>query len=184
MLDPAATTERAPERFRARFETTKGAFVIEVHREWAPLGADRFYNLVKSGFYDDTAFFRVVPGFVVQFGISGDPAVSAAWRDARIKDDPVRQSNRAGHVSYAKTGIPDSRTTQVFINLADNGRLDGMGFAPFGVVVNGMDAVRSLNSLYGNEPTAKQGEIAAKGNGYLKQAFPGLDYVVRATIAE
>ncbi len=148
LLDPSRATERAPDRFRVRFETTKGPFVIEVKREWAPRGADRFYNLVRAGYYDDVAFFRVIDGFMVQFGINGDPRVNAAWQGARIPDDPVTQSNRRGMVTYAMAG-PDTRTTQLFINFGDNKGLDGQGFAPFGAVVEGLAVVDSLYSGYG-----------------------------------
>ena len=181
----AALTARAPATFRARFETGKGAFVIEVQREWAPLGADRFYNLVKSGYYDGTRFFRVIAGFMAQFGIHGDPQVAAVWRDARIPDDPVRQHNTRGMVSFATAG-PGTRTTQLFINYGDNSRLDGMGFSPFGRVVEGMDVVERFHAGYGEgAPRGRgpdQSRFQAEGNAYLKQGFPELDYVTRATI--
>ncbi len=159
--------------------------MIEVRRDWAPNGADRFYNLVKNGFYDDGRFFRVVSGFMVQFGINGDPNLSAPWRTATIKDDPVKQSNRRGYVTFATSG-PDARTTQVFINFADNGRLDRHGFAPFGQVVAGMDVVDQVFSAYGEgAPEGRgpdQGRIQREGNGYLMRDFPKLDYVKKATI--
>ncbi len=181
----AVMAARAPATFRARFETGKGAFVIEVQRDWAPLGADRFYNLVKSGYYDGVRFFRVIPGFMAQFGIHGDPQVSAAWRDARIPDDPVRQRNARGMVSFATAG-PGTRTTQLFINYRDNSQLDGMGFAPFGRVAEGMDVVDRLYGGYGEgAPSGRgpdQGRIQAEGNAYLERAFPELDQVRRATI--
>jgi peptidyl-prolyl cis-trans isomerase A (cyclophilin A) len=181
----AAMTARAPATFRARFETSKGIFVIEVRRDWAPLGADRFYNLVKSGYYDGVRFFRVIPGFMAQFGIHGDPRVSAAWRDARIPDDPVRQRNARGMVTFATAG-PGTRTTQLFINYRDNNPLDGMGFAPFGRVVEGMEVVDRLYGGYGEgAPGGRgpdQGRIQAEGNAYLERAFPELDQVRRATI--
>ena len=148
-LDPALATQRAPDVFRARFATTKGAFVIEVHRDWAPNGADRFYNLVKLGVFDDSRFFRAVAGFMVQFGIPGDPKVAAKWREANIPDDPARQSNLRGYVAFAQTGRPNSRTTQVFINYGDNSNLDASNFAPFGKVVDGMDVVSTLYKGYG-----------------------------------
>jgi len=180
-----AMTARAPATVRARFETSKGAFVIEVHREWAPHGADRFYNLVKSGYYDDTRFFRVITGFMAQFGIHGDPQVAAVWRDARIPDDPVRQHNTRGMVSFATAG-PGTRTTQLFINYGDNSRLDGIGFSPFGRVVEGMDVVDRFHAGYGEgAPRGRgpdQSRIQAEGNAYLEQGFPELDYVTRATI--
>ncbi|MGH7699737.1 MAG: peptidylprolyl isomerase [Gemmatimonadales bacterium] len=175
----------AADTFRARFETSEGDFVIEVHRDWAPLGADRFHELVSSGYYDGARFFRVLPGFVAQFGIHGDPQVAAAWRERRIADDPVRESNARGTVTFA-TGGPDTRTTQVFINYADNGRLDAMGFAPFGRVVEGMDVVDRLHAGYGEGaprgPGPDQSRIQAEGNAYLEREFPELDYVRRAAI--
>ena len=181
----AAMRVRAPATFRARFETSKGAFVIEVQREWAPLGADRFYNLVKSGYYDGVRFFRVIPGFTAQFGIHGDPQVSAVWRDARIPDDPVRQGNAPGMATFATAG-PGTRTTQLFINYRDNSQLDGMGFAPFGRVAEGMEVVDRLYGGYGEGAPGgrgpEQGRIQAEGNAYLERAFPELDQVRRATI--
>lgn len=189
LLNPRAPemNATAPATFRARFETSKGDFVIEVHRAWAPHGADRFYNLVRNGFYDGVRFFRVIEGFMAQFGIHGDPTVAAVWRAARIPDDPVVQSNRRGYVSYAMAG-PNTRTTQVFINLVDNVRLDGTGFAPFGVVVEGMEVVDQLYSGYGEgAPRGKgpaQQYIQAQGNEYLTREFPNLDYVVTATIVQ
>jgi peptidyl-prolyl cis-trans isomerase A (cyclophilin A) len=173
--------ERAPEKFEAKFETTKGDFVIEVNRAWAPLGADRFYNLVKSGFYDDCKFFRVLPGFVVQWGINGDPKVQKKWRDANIKDDRVVESNKRGYITYAK-GPPNSRTTQVFINYGDNSRLDRDGFPPFGRVTKGMDVVDKINSQYKEDPD--QGQIQKRGNEYLDKEFPKLDGIKKATIVE
>jgi peptidyl-prolyl cis-trans isomerase A (cyclophilin A) len=153
--------------------------VVTVNRPWAPLGADRFYNLVKAGFFDDAAFFRVVPRFVVQFGLNGDPRVNAAWDDARIADDPVKQSNLRGRVTFATAG-PGTRTTQLFISTADNARLDQMGFAPFGQVSSGMSVVESIYAGHGQEPD--QGRITAEGNSYLKQSFPRLDYIKTAKI--
>src|SRR5881409_4433300 len=179
----AGFTQQAPDSFRARFSTTKGDFVIAVHRAWAPHGTDRFYNLVRSGFYDGVRFFRVIPGFMAQFGIHGDPQVAAAWRDATIPDDPVRQHNTRGAVSFATAG-PGTRTTQLFINYGDNSRLDGMGFSPFGRVVEGMDVVDRLYGGYGEgAPRGRgpdQSTIQAQGNAYLERAFPELDYVKRA----
>jgi len=173
---PVAT---APARYQVRFETSAGVFVVDVTRAWAPRGADRLYNLVRQGFYDGTRFFRVVPGFVVQFGLSGDPAVSARWRDATIADDPVAQSNARGTVTFA-TGGPDTRTTQLFINYADNRRLDGMGFSPVGVVALGMDVVDRIYAGYGESPD--QGQIESRGTAYLAEQFPQLDSIARATI--
>ncbi len=185
-LDPAKATEKAPDLFKARFETTKGAFVIEVHRDWSPTGADRFYNLVKMGFYDDTKFFRAVDGFMVQFGLSGTPEVNTAWRSARLSDDPVKESNKPGYVSFAMAG-KNSRTTQIFINYGDNSRLDSMGFSPFGKVIDdGMDVVNKLYKGYGEgAPSGRgpnQGRIQAEGNAYLTRDFPQLDGVKKATI--
>jgi peptidyl-prolyl cis-trans isomerase A (cyclophilin A) len=185
LSNPAALTEQAPATYKARFDTTKGTFVIEVHRAWAPRGADRFYNLVKNGFYDDVRFFRVLGGFMAQFGINGDPALMAKWRVARIADDPVKQTNQRGMVSFATAG-PGTRTTQVFINFGDNSSLDGMGFAPFGKVVSGMNVVDSLYADYGEgAPRGRgpdQGRLQMEGNAYLKQNFGRLDYIKKATI--
>jgi cyclophilin family peptidyl-prolyl cis-trans isomerase len=182
--DPGFSTQ-APDSFRAKFETSAGDFVIAVHRKWAPRGADRFYNLTRSGYYDDVRFFRVISGFMVQFGIHGDPAVSAAWREQRIPDDPVGRTNLRGMVTYATAG-PGTRTTQVFINFGSNDALDAQGFAPFGQVVEGMDVVDKLYAGYGEgAPRGRgpdQGRIQAEGNSYLKSAFPRMDYVKRASI--
>lgn len=180
--DPSALAAKAPESFKAAFETTKGSFTIEVTRAWSPNGADRFYNLVKNGYYDGVKFFRVVPNFVVQFGIHGNPALATKWLKSNIQDDPVKESNKRGYVTYAKTGAPNSRSVQLFINLKDNTTLDGQGFAPFGKVVEGMDVVDQLYGGYGGDTTSLQGEIAAKGNAYLEQSFPKLDAIKTATI--
>jgi peptidyl-prolyl cis-trans isomerase A (cyclophilin A) len=184
-LDPSLAHETAPNVFVARFATTKGSFAVEVHRDWAPLGADRFYNLVRLGFYDETRFFRVVSGFMVQWGIHGDPAVSSLWRTNKIDDDPVKHPNKRGTITFATSG-PDSRTTQVFINFGDNDRLDAMGFAPFGVVVEGMNVVDSLFAEYGEgSPRGHgpdQGRIQGEGNEYLKRDFAQLDWVEQATL--
>lgn len=177
--DPSKLTEKAPESFKAQFETTKGKFTIEVTRSLAPNGADRFYNLVRSGYFKDIAFFRVVPGFMVQFGIHGDPAISAKWRAANITDDPVKTSNKPGYVTFATAG-PDTRTTQLFINYGDNGFLDGQGFSPFGKVIEGMDVVNKINSDSRERPN--QGAIQGAGNSYLKKGFPNLDYIQSASI--
>jgi peptidyl-prolyl cis-trans isomerase A (cyclophilin A) len=183
LADPASLTATAPDKFQVSFFTNAGEFVVEVNRDWAPIGADRFYNLVKNGFYDDTAFFRVVPGFMAQFGLSGYPKINAAMRTAQIQDDPVKKSNLRGYVSFAKTGAPNSRTTQLFINYGDNSRLDGMGFAPFGQVSEkGMKAVDAINSQYREQP--QQGRIQSQGNEYLRGNFPDLTYILAATIVE
>jgi peptidyl-prolyl cis-trans isomerase A (cyclophilin A) len=185
LSDPASLNEQAPAIYKAKFDTSKGTFVVMVNRAWAPNGADRFYNLVKNGFYDNVRFFRVIPGFMVQFGINGDPNVAAAWRDANIKDDPVRQSNARGMITFATAG-PNTRTTQVFINFDNNAGLDGQGFSPFGKVVSGMEVVDALYGGYGegapNGNGPDQGLIQQHGNAYLEQAFPKLDYVKAATI--
>ena len=185
LRDPTRAQERAPKTFRVRFDTTKGAFVVEVHREWAPRAADRFYNLAKVGFFDEIRFFRVIAGFMVQFGIQGDPAVAAAWREAAIQDDPVTQSNRRGMVTFATAG-PNTRTTQVFINFKDNVGLDRQGFAPFGQVVEGMSVVDSLYSGYGEGGPRgggpDQGRLQMEGNAYLKREFPKLDSVKTAKV--
>jgi peptidyl-prolyl cis-trans isomerase A (cyclophilin A) len=187
LLDPAsvAMNQAAPDTFKVLFETTAGDFVVEVVREWAPLGADRFYNLVRNDYYNTVRFFRVVPGFVVQFGLHGIPPISAAWREARIPDDSVRASNQRGFVTFATSG-PETRTVQVFINLVDNTRLDAQGFAPFGRVTGGMDTVESLYAGYGDAPPRgqgpEQGRIQSEGNFYLQNEFPQLDHIVRARI--
>ena len=186
LKNPASLDEKAPDTYRARFDTSAGVFVIEVTRAWAPLGADRFYNLVKNGFYDEARFFRAISGFMVQFGIHADPVVSAVWRNARLGVDPVRESNKPMYISYAMGGTPDTRTTQVFINFNDNSQLDKMGFAPFGRVVEGQDAVKKIFTGYGEgAPRGKgpeQGRIQMEGNAYLNKQFPKLDYIKKATI--
>ena len=187
LRNPAALNEQAPATFKANFDTSKGTFVIEVHRDWAPIGADRFYNLVKNGFFDDVRFFRVISGFMAQFGIHGTPGVQSAWRGANLKDDPVRQSNKRGTVTFATAG-PNTRTTQFFINFGDNAGLDKQGFAPFGEVVSGMAVVDKLNAEYGEgAPRGKgpdQGRLQSEGNAYLNKEFPKLDYIKSATIAK
>ncbi|MDD5657314.1 MAG: peptidylprolyl isomerase [Elusimicrobia bacterium] len=186
LLFPQKAMERAPAVYKARFSTTKGDFVVEVHRDWAPNGADRFYNLVKVGFFDGEVFFRAVEGFMVQFGLNGSPDVNGVWRQAAIADDPAAgQSNKRGFITFATAG-PNTRTTQVFINYADNGRLDSMGFTPFGQVVEGMDVVDALYKGYGDAPPngrgPDQGRIQMEGNSYLKRDFPLLDSVKTAQL--
>ena len=185
LKNPAGLKETAPATYKANFETSVGSFVIEVHRDWAPQGADRFYNLVKNGYYDGARFFRVISGFMVQFGINGDPAINAAWRGARIPDDPVKQSNKRGYVTFAHGG-PGTRTTQVFINFRDNGNLDAQGFPPFGQVAEGMDVVDKISTVYGEgAPRGKgpeQGRVQSEGNAYLIKSFPKLDYIKTATV--
>ena len=187
LRNPAGLTEQAPATFNANFDTSKGLFVVTVHRDWAPNGADRFYNLVKTGFYDDVRFFRVIDGFMAQFGIHGNPAVASAWRQAQIKDDPVKQSNKRGFVVFATAG-PNTRTTQLFINFGDNAALDKQGFSPFGEVTKGMDVVDKIYNGYGEgAPRGRgpdQGRTQAEGNAYLAKDFPKLDYIKTATIAK
>lgn len=169
------------EPFLVKLETTKGDVVLEVHPEWAPLGAQRFRELVELGFYNDCRFFRVLPGFMAQVGICGDPERNAKWRDAEFPDDPVVESNTRGMVTFAKRGVPNSRTTQFFINFSDdNTRLDGMGFAPFAKVISGMDAIDKINAEYRERPD--QQRIQNEGNAYLDKAFPGLDSIKKATV--
>ncbi len=185
LSNPAALNEQAPATYKAKFDTSKGTFVILVHRAWAPRGADRFYNLVKNGFYNNVRFFRVLSGFMAQFGINGDPALMAKWRVARIADDPVKQSNTRGTISFATAG-PGTRTTQVFINFGNNGSLDRMGFAPFGEVVSGMNVVDALYAGYGEGAPQGNGpdqdRIQMEGNRYLSRDFKRLDYIKKATI--
>ncbi len=177
---------QAPDQYVVELDTTKGPIVIEVHRDWSPHGADRFYELVQKGYYDDVAFFRVVGGFMAQVGISGDPALNAKWREDRIPDDPVKGSNTRGTVSFATSG-PNSRTTQFFINFVDNSRLDGMGFSPFGKVKD-MTPVDALYAGYGEGAPRGRGPsqalIQSQGNAYLKENFPKLDYIKGANIRE
>ena len=184
--DPAKLTEKAPATFQVQFDTTKGKFTLEVTRALAPNGADRFYNLVRSGYFKDIAFFRVIPGFMCQFGIHGDPKVAAKWREAAITDEPVKSSNTRGAITFAKGG-PNTRTTQLFINFGDNRNLDGMGFPSFGKVTEGMDVVDKINGEYGDSPDRggrgpDQGRVQGEGNTYLKKDFPNLDYIKSATI--
>jgi peptidyl-prolyl cis-trans isomerase A (cyclophilin A) len=187
LRNPSALTEQAPATYKADFDTSKGRFTITVNRSWAPLGADRFYNLVKNGFYDEARFFRVIDGFMVQVGIHGNPTIAKAWMGARIQDDPVRQSNRRGFVSFATAGA-NTRTTQFFINFGDNVNLDKMGFAPFGEVTSGMNVVDRLYGGYGEgAPSGKgpeQGRIQSEGNVYLNKDFPRLDFIKAATIGK
>ncbi|MBN2576991.1 MAG: peptidylprolyl isomerase [Deltaproteobacteria bacterium] len=183
---PNTLNLRAPDVFRAKFATSKGDFVVEAHRDWAPLGADRFYNLVKAGYYDETRFFRVVRGFMAQIGIHGKPELNTIWREQRIADDPVVKSNTRGFVSFATAG-PGTRTTQFFINYADgNSRLDSIGFSPFGQVQSGMEVVDNLYAEYGEgAPQGRgpnQSRIQNEGNAYLVRDFPQLDFVKEATI--
>lgn len=179
LMHPELLKAKAPAVFKARFTTTKGQFVIEVHRDWSPLGADRFYNLLRNGFFNNAHFFRVVTGFVVQFGLSPSPAVNKAWHEAIIQDDPVTQSNKRGSITFATSG-PNTRTTQLFINLGENPRLDSMGFSPFGNVIEGMDVVDKLYAGYGEAPN--QGRIQDEGKTYLDKDFPLLDSIKLARL--
>jgi peptidyl-prolyl cis-trans isomerase A (cyclophilin A) len=186
LMNPAALKAKAPDDFKAQFTTTKGDFVVEVHRDWSPNGADRFYNLVKNGFYDGVVFYRVVPNFMVQFGISGNPKIEGAWAHANLRDDPVKQGNKRGRISYAMAG-PNTRTTQVFINFKDNSNLDPMGFAAFGEVTDGMDVVDKLYGGYGDmQEQGGRGPSVAKfeteGNAYLTKNFSQLDSIKTAKI--
>lgn len=183
LLDPKQATAEAPTVFKVKLATTKGDVVVEVKRDWAPRAADRFFNLVKIGYYDDVAFFRVVKGFVVQFGMHGDPKVMAAWKDAFIMDEMVKEQNKRWTLTFAKRGS-DTRTVQIFINLQDNPDLDGQGFAPFGTIVEGQKVVESLYDGYGEEPSGASGqkEILEKGNAVLKEKFPKLDYIKKAVV--
>ncbi len=184
LLDPSLANKTAPDKYTVKFETTKGDILIDVDRSWAPIGADRFYNLVDVGYYDDVAMFRVIDGFMAQMGIHGDPAVNRVWRNARIDDDPVSKSNTAGMVTFATAG-PNTRTTQVFMNFGDNSNLDSMGFAPFGKLRD-METLNTIYSGYGEgAPRGRgphQGQFQSGGNAYLKASFPKLDYIKKATI--
>lgn len=177
--DPASLKEQAPATYKVRFDTSAGPVVVTVTRAWAPRGADRFYNLVSNGYFDGARFFRVIPGFMVQFGINGDPAIQRNWMNARIQDDPVTQSNTRGKITFATSG-PNSRTSQVFINFGNNAGLDKQGFAPFGEVTTGMDVVDKINAQYREQP--QQARIQAEGNVYLNKEFPKLDFIKKATI--
>ncbi len=179
LLNPSTLKAKAPDTFDAKFNTTKGDVVIHVTRSWAPIGADRFYNLVQAGFFTDAAFFRVIPGFMAQFGISARPEVARVWQDAKLTDDKVTQSNKRGAITFATAG-PNTRTTQLFINFGNNTPLDAQGFAPFGEVKEGMDVVDKIYSGYGEQPN--QGRIQAEGKAYLDRFFPNLDRIRTATI--
>src|SRR5262245_61807592 len=184
LLKPSTLQEKAPDKYEVKFKTTRGDFTVQVTRAWSPLGADRFYNLVKAHFYDNTAFFRVVSGFVVQFGIAEKPGVSTAWKHTEFADDPVTQSNKRGALSFATAG-PNTRTTQIFINLKDNPRLDGMGFSPFAVVEgSGMNVVEMMYEGYGDNAGPDQDQIEKQGTPYLKKGWPKLDYIQSASLVE
>jgi peptidyl-prolyl cis-trans isomerase A (cyclophilin A) len=182
LKEPAALTEQAPAAYRARVETNQGTFVIEVHREWAPNAADRFYNLVKNGFYDNARFFRVLSGFMVQFGLNGDPEIQRPWSSVGLPDEPAKQSNLRGFVSFARESSPNSRYTMVFINYKDNSYLDSEGFPPFGQVIAGMDVVDKLYGGYGRTNVPDQRRILSEGNAYLAAEYPRLDFIRRARV--
>lgn len=176
----------APETFQVEFETSKGVFIVEAHRSWSPHGVDRFYYLVQNRFFEQVRFYRVINNFMVQFGAHGDPEVAGVWDVMNFPDDPVTQKNLRGYLTYAKRGVPNSRTTQFFINYGDNLRLDSDGFSPIGQVIQGMDVVDQLYSGYGEGPPSgtgpNQGQLKMEGNSYLKSQFPNLDYIIKAKI--
>lgn len=181
---PAIPTVTAPAEFKVRLETSKGPIVIQLHRDWAPNGVDRFFQLVEEGYYNDNRFFRVIPNFIVQFGMNGDPATNAKWAEQKLTDDPVKQTNTRGTVTYAKCSMPNCRSTQIFINLGDNAGLDPQGFAPIGTVVEGMSVVDRLYSGYGDPPPDQQSNITSAGNAYLTQNYPKLDFIKTATVVK
>jgi peptidyl-prolyl cis-trans isomerase A (cyclophilin A) len=180
LLEPSTLKAKAPETYKAKFTTTQGDFVLQVTRAWAPIGADRFYNLVRGKFFDGSPFFRVIPGFMVQFGLNTNPKVSSVWMTQDLQDEPVKQSNKRGFISYAKAG-PNTRTTQVFINYGDNSRLDPQGFSPFGEVLEGMDVVEKFNSEYGDNGSSQSG-IQQMGKSWLDKNMPKVDYIKTAVI--
>ncbi|MBM4343971.1 MAG: peptidylprolyl isomerase [Deltaproteobacteria bacterium] len=187
MNDPKLAAEKAPDEFKVKFDTTKGPFVVAVTKKWSPVGADRFYNLVKIGYFQDVAFFRAIAGFMCQFGIHGDPAVNNVWKEASIDDDPpIGQTNARYTLTFAKKGMPNSRSVQFFINFKDNGNLDGMGFTPFARVVEGTDVIDKINTEYGEGQPAGRGpnqmRVQMEGNRYLQAEFPNLDYIKSATL--
>jgi len=183
LLSPATLTAKAPELFKVKFDTTKGVILLEVHRDWAPRGADRFYNMARNGFFSGVRFFRVIPNFMAQFGINGNPAVNAAWDKVRLTDDPPNmQHNVRGMLTYGTTGQPNSRGTQLFINYKDNAYLDAQGFVPIGQVTDGMEVADMLNAEYGAQAQSQQGRIVAEGNKFLMASFPKLDYIKTATV--
>jgi len=175
LMNPTELNEQAPNSFQVLFDTSKGEFTVDVTRAWAPKGADRFYNLVTNGYFDDCRFFRVVKGFMVQFGINGDPHLNEVWRESQFEDDPGNESNSRGYITFAKTNLPNTRTTQLFINYKDNAFLDAQGFPPFGQVTRGMEVVDDINEEYGESPDQRR--IQLEGNAYLEKAFPNLDFI-------
>lgn len=180
LLDPSTMKARAPESFKVQLNTTQGVIIILVTRAWAPLGADRFYNLVRGGFFTGAPFFRVIPGFMAQFGINPNPKVSAVWGNQNINDDPVKESNKRGYVTFAKTSMPNTRSTQIFINYGDNSRLDADGFAPFGQVLEGMDVADKFDSEYGGNPD--QSALQQLGKSWIDKNMPKVDLIKTATI--
>ncbi len=185
LTNPSLANKTAPEKFHAKFVTTKGNFVIEVTRAWSPNGADRFYNLVDIGYFNDIAIFRAVPNFMFQFGVHGDPNVSKHWKDSTIKDDPpANASNLPGYVTFAKTGLPNSRSAQMFVNLGNNNFLDRQGFTPFGKVVEGLEVVGKINTEYGENAPEDQGSLIARGNAWLLKKYPRLDIIKSVELVE
>jgi peptidyl-prolyl cis-trans isomerase A (cyclophilin A) len=182
LYHPSSLHAKAPAVYRVRFTTTKGPFVVTVHRKWAPRGADRFYNLARAGFYNHQRLFRVVPGFVVQWGISGTPQISHAWQNATLRDDPVRHSNKRGTIVFADAG-PNTRTTQVFVNLAPNTQLDSQGFAPFGTVTSGFATLKHLYHGYGEAPSNDQQQITQQGEAFFRKHFPKLDRILKTHVS-
>lgn len=181
LKDPSLADEQAPAEFLVRLNTSKGEALVQIHRNWSPQGADRLYNLIRIGYFKHIAFFRVLPGFIVQFGLHGDPGITRVWSNANIPDEPVKHSNKRGTLTYAKAG-PNTRSVQFFINYADNPSLDGLGFSPLGEVAAGMETLDAIYSGYGESPN--QGAIQVQGNEYLKASFPNLDYILSAEIVE
>ncbi|MDB4778111.1 peptidylprolyl isomerase [bacterium] len=186
LMNPEEANEEAPAEFKVKIVTTKGNIVLKVNREWSPNGADRFYNMVKIGYFEDIAIFRAIEGFMFQFGIHGDPKVSAEWRKAMIDDDPSVEgvSNQKGFITFAKSGDPNSRSVQFFINLGDNGRLDDMGFTPFGQVVEGMEIAEQINTEYGENKRGEQGKLQRNGNSYIKGVAPNIDFIKSISLIE
>lgn len=180
LMDPSTMKSKAPAEYKVKLLTTQGVVLIAVHRAWAPIGADRFYNLVRGKFFDGSPIFRVIPGFMCQFGISPDPKVSSIWMNENIMDEPVKESNKRGYITFAKTQMPNTRSTQVFINYADNAGLDAQGFAPFGEVLEGMDIAEKFYSGYGGNPD--QGALQQMGRAYFTKSMPKVDLIKTATI--
>ena len=184
MLDPSKATEKAPDSFEVKFATTKGDFIVEAKREWSPNGVDRFYNMVKIGYFQDIVIFRAIPGFMWQFGIHGDPAVNAKWAESKIKDDPAKAgiSNQMGFLTFAKTGMPNSRSVQFFVNLGNNQSLDSQKFTPFARVTKGLDVIKKINTEYGENRPEVQSNFQAKGNSYIDSVYPNLDRIKSITL--